>query len=476
MDVSPIVFSFGGIAEQPSTNLFITLYPLLFFSPSTSGNQLHTRINCVNIWMNAYSLCVTLPENTEFIEVEMKNRLANIYYAETFATYWMAFCLYTSFASVFLLANGYSNTEIGILIAAANLLSVVIQPVLADITDRSRRLNIFEISGIICLLIIFSEFFTCILTGKSLAMFLAYTVMLSLHAAMQPLLNSMNLTMAKRDIIVNYGVCRGIGSLGYSVMSVILSALVAHAGIRTLPVSGEISMALLLIGCLLMNSVYKKNRENSPSDKKDRKTRSDEITLMEFVKRHRMFILLTLGIFLMYYSHQVINYFMLQIFQNVGGGSTEMGFYYAMMTILEIPPLFAFSWLLKKFRTTTLLKIAVVGFIVRIVTMTLARSSLAVTLTLISHPFGFPLFLPAIVQYINEIMDPKESVRGQSVYVIVITLSAVVTTATGGRILDLSGASTLLIVSTVTCLIGAAIIFPMIAKATAESRNLSNPS
>ena len=90
-------------------------------------------------------------------------------------------------------------------------------------------------------------------------------------------------------------------------------------------------------------------------------------------------------------------------------------------------------------------------------------------LTLVVHPFGFPLFLPAVVRYINEIMDEREAVRGQSLYVIMITVSAVAASFSGGVILDTLGADALLRICAVTCVIGAVIILPLLERAKTDS-------
>ena len=49
--------------------------------------------------------------------------------------YWASFCIIYSFATVFLLDRGFSNSQIGVIIAAGNILGVVLQPVFASIVD-----------------------------------------------------------------------------------------------------------------------------------------------------------------------------------------------------------------------------------------------------------------------------------------------------------------------------------------------------
>ena len=70
----------------------------------------------------------------------MEKRL-NFWYGSIFGTYWMVYAVVSSFASVFLLAKGYSNAQIGVTLAAANILAVVLQPLTANVTDRSSRVG-----------------------------------------------------------------------------------------------------------------------------------------------------------------------------------------------------------------------------------------------------------------------------------------------------------------------------------------------
>lgn len=403
----------------------------------------------------------------------MNNLKANFGYAEIFATYWMAYCMIASFSSVFLLANGYSNTEIGILIAIGNLVSVAIQPLVANMADQSERVNVFDISSVMTILLVIAMGILLVFHGRSLMVFCTYLLMFAVHAAMQPLLNSMNATLSYRCITVDYGICRAMGSLFYAIMSAILSWMVVRFTELSLPMAGAVATVLLLAGLFYLNRLYNVARSGAHSQGEDGEgeegaIQDTPITLGAFVRRHRVFLVLTFGIFLIYYDHQIINFFMLQLFKNVGGGSTEMGTYYSIMTVLEVIPLFGFTWLTKRFSTSFLLKLATIGFVLRAVTMQLAGTPTMLLLTLVVHPIGFPLFLPTIVRYIGEIMDAREAVRGQSLYVMVITVSGVVASATGGWVLDTLGAGALLWICTVTCVLGAAVIMPLVEKARKE--------
>ena len=171
----------------------------------------------------------------------MKKNIATIFYSEAFAMYWCIYCVISSFASVYLLEKGYTNTEIGILLAAANIVSVIIQPLAANLSDRSRRITVIDVIIIMAVLIGAFELLTLVTKGRSLLMFAAYVLMLAFHAGTQPLLNSISMKLARCGISADYGISRGIGSLGYSLMSIAMGSVVAAFGAKLLPLVGVLA-------------------------------------------------------------------------------------------------------------------------------------------------------------------------------------------------------------------------------------------
>ena len=409
----------------------------------------------------------------------MKKLNPTVIYSELFVTYWCVYCVITGFSSVFLLDIGYSNTEIGTMLAIGNIVSVIIQPISANIADRSQKLNTLDIAMIMALVIGVFEALVLIVGKRSIVLFVAYLAVIAVHAAMQPLLNSvegMFLHIGKR---ADYGLSRSFGSLGYSITSMILGLAIASAGSGFLPLVALGFLALLVIGLVVMQRKYKElaamaaeagelSGQSAATEAAELSEPRKEITMKEFMLRHKLFLVIMFGVFLMFYHHQVINYYMLQVFQNVGGDSTDMGLYGSLMTITEVPALMFFTPLNKKFKTNTLLKVGIVGLMLRGIFMYTATSPLGIQLSLIVNPFGFSLFLAAIVKYISEIMDEREAVRGQSLYVVVITASAVVASFTGGIILDVWGASKMLLLCMILCIVGAAISFRLVDDAAQE--------
>jgi len=55
--------------------------------------------------------------------------------------YWVSFAMLLSYGSAFLLAKGFSNTSIGIIFSISFILSVILQPVIANIIDNNKSIT-----------------------------------------------------------------------------------------------------------------------------------------------------------------------------------------------------------------------------------------------------------------------------------------------------------------------------------------------
>ena len=94
-------------------------------------------------------------------------KLLNIKYGCIHGTYWMYYAIAGSFASAFLLARGYSNSEIGIILAAGNILAVFLQPLIADVADRSRKLSLVGVTQVSSVLLMVLTLLLFVIKKKS---------------------------------------------------------------------------------------------------------------------------------------------------------------------------------------------------------------------------------------------------------------------------------------------------------------------
>lgn len=400
-------------------------------------------------------------------------RLLNLEYAGIHGTYWMLYGAVCSFASVFLLGKGYSNADIGIILAVGNVAAVFMQPLLADMADRSKKLSLIGLTEIAAVLIALLTAVTFVTSRASIGLSVVFVMMVAWVTALQPLFNSLAFKLEESGHEVNFGVARSMGSLAYSVLCAFLGSLAETYGIGVLPLSGEIILAMLIITLAATARHFKracKEREASGGASEKIRTKAEDIDLIQFVRRNKLFLAVSMGVGGIFFSNAVFNNFMLQIVENVGGNGEDMGRIFSLMAFLEIPPMFFFSKVHKRFSCESLLKFAAVCFTLKVVWSYMADSVAMIFAAQFFQLVSFGIFLPAMVSFIDEIMEKGESVKGQALYTIMITVSTVFASFAGGFILDVGGASSLLLVASLVTGAGTLLFMAVIGKIKKRNR------
>ena len=411
------------------------------------------------------------------------NKLLNIEYSCIHGTYWMYYGVISSFASVFLLAKGFSNWNIGVTLAVANVLAVVLQPLIADLADRAKKLSIIGISEILTVMMMVVTAGLFVAGGSMVGLSVIFILLIAWHTVLQPLFNTLTFTLEEAGVHINFGIARSMGSLAYAALVVVLGTIVERCGVMSLPVTGEIILVMLLISLVLTKRAYDKGKASNGNMQKALSedaegvqsadaegaqsalcAEEESINLIQFIKRNKFFFLVNVGVIGLYFSNSVLNNYMMQIVDVVGGNSEDMGRILSVMAFCEIPTMVCFDWLRKKFSCQLMLKIAAVGFTVKIALCWLANSVTMIFMAQFVQLVSFALFLPAMVHFIDEIMSKGEAVKGQALFTTMVTVTTVISSLAGGAILDMSGAKMLTFVATLATAAGAAVIVATVDK------------
>lgn len=395
-------------------------------------------------------------------------KLLNLEYAAIHGSYWMFYGVICSFASTFLLGRGYSNWEIGVILAVGNVVAVMLQPLAADLADRSKKVSLTGLTQLMTIILMVLTVGMLIMEKKSIALSVIFVLTVAWVTVLQPLINSLSFKLQECGIHVNFGMGRSFGSLGYSVMCAFLGTLVENHGVGVLPITGELVLVFLLVSLFLTRKQFhklKKRNKNETHIADSRLTEdADDINLVTFIKRHKVFFIVNLGVLGVYFSNAVLNNFMLQIVTNVGGDSGDMGRIFSVMAFLEIPTMFCFDAIRKKFTCQQMLKVAAICFTLKIGVCVIAESVAMVFAAQFLQVVSFALFLPAMVHFIDEIMSKGEAVKGQALFTMMITVTTVFASLIGGVILDYSGAFMLTLVATIFTAVGAVVIIVSVDK------------
>jgi len=398
----------------------------------------------------------------------MEKRL-NVSYACIQATYWMVYAVVGSFASVFLLARGYSNSEIGVILAVANVVAVVLQPIIADFADRSKKISLVGLIQLMAIVMMLFMVGLFIFQRKSIALSVIFLMLLAWHTSLQPLINSLNFKLEESGAKINFGVCRSMGSLAYSILCAVMGTLVETYTVGIMPLSGCVVIAMLLVSLLMTKKYYnqvKLGGSESSGEKQVIRVEEEveEINLLDFLKRNKVFLILNIGVLGIFFSNQVLNNYMIQIVSDVGGDSEDMGRILSIMAFLEIPLMVCAGALRKKFSCELMLKVASVGFTAKIAIHYIATSVGMIYFAQLFQLISFGLFLPVMVMFIDEVMSKGEAVKGQAFFTMMTTVASIIGSLIGGVILDISGAKMLTLIATIFTAVGTAILIATVDK------------
>ncbi len=396
-------------------------------------------------------------------------KILNSGYGAIFGSYWVIYAVVSSFASVFMLAKGYTNSQIGITLASANVLAVIMQPLIADFVDRSKRIDIIGTTGIMtaCMMVFTVGMFT--FKGGTLGLCVVFVLLIAFHTVLQPLFNSLAFRLEEAGVAINFGIARSVGSLAYSIFVAVFGTIVEHLGINVMPVASELACLLLIASLVFTGHYFKVGKAQSErgaeavrgktlDDDAKADEPEEEINLIQFIKRNKMFFIMNLGVLGLFFSNAVLNNYMAQITTGVGGTTEDMGRILGVMAFLEIPAMVFFKQLKNRFSCQLLLKAAAIGFTVKIAICWLANSVFLLYVGQFFQPVSFALFLPGMVYFSDEMMSRGEAVKGQALFTTMITITTIFATLLGGMILDASGPKMLTFVSTLATAAGAAVV------------------
>ena len=154
-----------------------------------------------------------------------QSKSINVRYSMLQGIYYVGFCAVIGYAAVYLGSIGMSSSLIGIVLAIANILTSIAQPVLGGFVDKSNismKKVLMIMFGLCSILSVFLMFVSKV-TFLAAALFIAVSTIL--YTTM-PLVNSLAFAFQKHGIDVKFGVARGIGSVAYALASLVLGNVV----------------------------------------------------------------------------------------------------------------------------------------------------------------------------------------------------------------------------------------------------------
>ena len=388
----------------------------------------------------------------QHMEENKKGGLWTLRYTLMNSTYFVAFCTIHACAAVFLLDRGFSNTEVGILLALANIISAVFQPFIAGIIDRKGALTNRRFIMISVIVILLGSVVLLFVKDIKAVIFAVYALIYMIQFAYQPVMTALCFEYQKAGSRIDYGLARGLGSASFAFTAFFIGRFVESNGVTVLLIVNIITMALSFVLAL---TFVKPKGDQELTENGTHKTAHNG--LINFAKAYPAFALFLVGTICFYFAHNMINDFMIQIIRNLGGGETELGYANFLQAILELPVMALIGFVLKKISSNKLLVMSGFAFLVKIVILIFATNMAMMYLSQSFQLFAYAVFIPAAAYYVSTTMEESDQVKGQAYVTSAITLGGVFSNLISGVILDHFGIRVMLITGTVVCAVGAVI-------------------
>ena len=386
--------------------------------------------------------------------MEISSKQMSLKYSAVQAGYWMGFCVAFSFAAVMLQARGYSNAELGAIMALGNAAGLLLSPALAARLDSSKRFTVFHALWALQLLqlVLLTSF--ALIPGRSAAISVIFAIYIAFELCINPINTQLYNLLELKGIHINYGAARGTGSISFAAISALLGMLAGRFGAEALPIAG---LALIFFRCAALLSVQLRLKGSTAGAAPRAAQAPASRSVFEFMRGEPRFCGLLFGIAMLFFSHNIATNFMINVVRNVGGGEADMGWLNAFMAATEVPMMFMYELLTRRVRCPATLRFAAVVFVVKSAAWALAANMPLLYAASALQSISYAIVIPASVRYVNLYIAPQDQAKGQALAAGMTSLGTIFASCFGGILYDIVSVRTTLLVGTAAAALGAAL-------------------
>ena len=361
---------------------------------------------------------------------------------------WALYCLYAVFTltlfgyGVYFLENfGYSYFQIGMAIGISALVSSIIQPLIGRLADIKQ----YSWKNILIVL-------TAVMLVSSLAIFAApgsfliylFSIMIVVLGCMYPFLNTGVFYYETFGINTDFGISRGFASLSYMIFAAVVGLILVKSNVMIINVFTVVSAVLMLL-ILYLLPYY----GSSVSEINQSKNFTNNVLF-----KYPAFTLVFIAVTMFMIFHNTFLCYMINIFENVGGGISDVSAANSIGALLELPAMFLFYKILEKVSVKKLIVIASLLYVVRSLVILTAKDPMGIYLSLILHMFTFAIIIPACVHFANDVVSEEDKYEGQALMGSTLTIGLIFANLICGNILQAYDVNLLLVILVIITVMG----------------------
>ena len=367
----------------------------------------------------------------------MKKAISSVtlHYTLITGAFWMAFCVVTAYAAVYLQGVGCSNGELGVILALGNVGGALLSPVLGAWIDRNRNLRHASVVNVLLAVQVVLLAVLRLHPRHDLVTSACYVLYITF---MMPV-NAVNLDLCVRleraKAPLNFGFARSMGSFSFVILSTLLGIVTARWGYLTLPLAGLAVILLQFFGNRLVDRDLRMAEAALPAAESGIPEKSS--SLAAFVKENKMFCLMLFGTIILFTAHSMDGNFLINEVRHLGGNTAIMGYVAAFTAITEVPIMMFSARLPKKWSTVQYIRLALIMFVFKTLAYALAPTIPLFFAARILQAPSYALYTVLIVGYADSVVARKDSAKAQSLAFSMTTVGSVLASLIGGRMYDI---------------------------------------
>jgi PPP family 3-phenylpropionic acid transporter len=352
---------------------------------------------------------------------------------------------------------GISDTQIGFLLGAGSIISIVSQPLWGMVSDKFRTIR-----KVLLLILLISVVVGTLMYRTSglwsISLFVA--LMYIFYLPTDPLVESLNFQSAVHAGIP-YGSVRMFGALGYAVTSLLVGYSVQWWGIGTL---SWIYLACGIVALLLCLSLTDVQASVKPALLGN---------LKEFFMQSHTLVFFLL-VFIVAIPHKMNDIFIGLYMDELGGEVRLTGLSWFVMTITETVFFAVSARVIKPGREPLLMTIAAGLYTLRFLLCSLIDNPNALVGLQVFQGFTFVFFYASAIQYLYSMVPEQWRSTGQTVLtVLFFGVSGIIGSSVGGWMMDAFGGAMLYRVMAVAAGFGFVFSFILLRQAKRGAQQTS---
>ena len=353
--------------------------------------------------------------------------------------FWAMFAAIVAYQTALLLDRGFTNGEAGLMTSVRCLAGIVCQPLLGGFADRHPRAPLKVIVALCLALSLAAGAWYWLAPDMGLgSTALVWVFIGGFGVSAYPLMDAMAVQFINDGVPIRYSLGRGIGSMAYAVVCVLLGLQVGRWGVETTLVT-FLALTAAEIALVL---TYPTWRPKAPAEGR---AAARPQSVLSLLRGSPAFTLMLAGVLLGLTAVLPLSNFLVNVITSRGGSDADLGLAMFLMGGFELPAAFLFPRLLRRLGSGRLLTLSIFFGTLKGAALLCTWNLAGVLAVQPIQMLGYGLFTPASVYFVNESVPPADRVRGQTVMMVASNgLGGMLGGLLAGFTLDLGGADWML--------------------------------